>query len=147
MIIKQKFMWHTISLSEKKCRKFASQESTDGSDTFSLPKNIWVMVSNYQQLQTILAISESEYHTQDLKRCEQFSPIVTIVNAATQEPLDCVLLLHGEKPPEVYHRTLFCYIAVKVSYCDAHGSHPHPPYHMKSKPCMQGKLPLIFYFH
>ena len=76
---------------------------------------------------------------------EQFSPTVTIVDSGTQRPLDCVLLLHGEKPPEV--RTLFCYIAVQVSYCDTHGSHPHPPYHMESKPCTQGKLPLIFCLH
>ena len=72
---------------------------------------------------------------------------VTIVDTATQQPLDCVLLLHNEKPPEVKSKALFCYIAVQVSYHDPHGSHPHSPYHMESKPCMQGKLPLIFCFH
>ena len=150
MIITQKFMRHTISLSDKKCRKFESQESTDGSDTFSLPQYIRVMVSNYQPLQTIFAIAESECHTREIKKDEQFSPTVTIVDTATQQPLDCVLLLHDEKPPEVNHRTLFCYIAVQVTvaqYHDAHGSHPYPLYHIESKPCKQSKLPLIFYFH
>ena len=65
MIIKQKFMRHTISLSEKKCRKCESQES---SDIFSLPQNLQVMVSNYQPLQTVFAISESECHTTDKER-------------------------------------------------------------------------------
>ena len=57
------------------------------------------MVSNYQLLQTIFAISESEYHTRDLKRDEQFSPIVTIVDTATQQTLDYlyISLLHGKK--------------------------------------------------
>ena len=105
------------------------------------------MVSNYQPLQTVFAISESEYHTREIKTEEQFSFTVTIVDAATQQPLDCVLLLHGEKPPEVTCRTLFSYIAVQVSYRDAHGFHPYPPYHVESKLCEQGKLPLIFCFH
>ena len=105
------------------------------------------MVSNYQLLQSVFAISETEYHTRQTKKDEQFSPIVTIVDTATKQPLDCVLLLHGEKPSEVTCRTSFCYIAVQVSYCDAHGSHLHPLYHMESKPCKQGKLPLTFCFH
>ena len=105
------------------------------------------MVSNYQPLQTVFAISESNCHTRQTKIDEHFSPTVTIVDTATQQTLDCVLLLHDEKPPEVTSRALFCYIAVKVSYHDAHGSHPHPPYHVESKPCMQGKLPLGFCFH
>jgi len=105
------------------------------------------VVSDYQLLQTTFAISESEYHTKKIKAEEQFSPIVTIADSATRQPLDCVLLLHGEKPPEVSCRTLFCYIAVQVSYCDARGSHPYPLYHVESKPCKQGKLPLIFCFH
>ena len=146
MIIKQKFMRHTISLSEKKCRKFESQESSDGTDIFSLPQYIRVMASNYQLLQRIFAISESECHTQDLKRCERFSPTVTIVDTATQQPLDCVLLLRGEKPPEVSCRTLFCYIAVQVTSVPNYGSYPHPLCHMGSKPCKQGKLPLTFCF-
>ena len=82
---------------------------------------------------------------------EQFSPTVTIVDTATQQPFDCVLLVHGEKPPEVSCRTLFCYIPVAetvVLYYDAHGSYPHRlcKYHMESKPCKQDKLPLIFCF-
>ena len=121
-------------------------------DVFSLPQYIRVMVSNYQPLQTLFAISESEYHTREIKTDEQFSPIVTIVDTATQQPLDCVLLLDGEKPPEVSSRTLkcktlFCYRAVQVAYRDAHGSHPYPQYHVKSKPCKQGKLPLTVCFH
>jgi len=137
---------------------------TDAADTFSLPHNIRVMVSNYQLLQTVYATSESECHTQVLKteeqfspksECctqetktdEQFSPVVTIVNAATRQPLDCVLLLHGEKPPEVNCRTLFCYIAVQVSYHDVDGSHSYHSYHMESKPCKDSKLQLTFYFH
>ena len=100
------------------------------------------MASNYQPLQTILAIPKGECHKQQTMMDEQFSPTVTIVDTGTQRPLDCVLLLHGEKSPEVSCRTLFCYIAVQV-----HGSNPHPPYHMESKPCKQGKLPLIFCFH
>ena len=65
-------------------------------------------------------------------------------------PLDCVLLLHGEKPPEVNCRTLFCYIAVQVAVVPKHDSHnlyPHPLCHMESKPIKQSKLPLIFCFH
>ena len=116
-------------------------------DIFSLPQYIRVVVSDYQPLQTVFAISESEYHTRQIKNDEQFSPTVTIVDTATQQPLDCVLLLDGEKPPEVNYRTLFCYIAVQVAYHDAHGSHPYPQYHVESKPCKQGKLPLIFCFH
>ena len=127
------------------------QESTDAADTFSLPQNILVMVSNYQLLQTIYSISDNEYRSrQEIKTSEQFSPVVTIVHAATKQPLDCVLLLHGQKPPEVSSETLFCYIAIQVThipYYDAHGSNPHPLYHVKSKPCKQGKLPLIFCFH
>ena len=120
---------------------------TNPVDIFSLPQYIRVMVSNYQPLQTLFSISEGEYHTRATKTDEQFCLIATIVDAATQQPLDCVLLLHGEKPPEVTSRVLFCYIAVHVSYHDAHGSHPFPLYHMESKPCKQGKLPLIFCFH
>ena len=105
------------------------------------------MVSDYQLLQTIFAISESEYHTKKVKAEEQFSPTVSIVDTATRQNLDCVLLLHGEKPSEVSSRTLFCYIAAQVSYRDARGSHPYPLYHVESKPCKQGKLPLIFCFH
>ena len=108
------------------------------------------MVSNYQLLHAIFSTSDSECHSQEIKTSEQFSPIVTVVDAATQQPLDCVLLLHGEKPPEVTSRALFCYITVQVtvvSDCNAHGSYPHPLYHMESKPCEQGKLPLTFCFH
>ena len=109
------------------------------------------MVSNYQLLQTIYSISDNEYRSrQEIKTSEQFSPIVTIVDAATKQCLDCVLLLHGQKPPEVSSETLFCYIAIQVThipYYDEHGSYPHPLYHMESKPCKQGKLPLIFCFH
>ena len=72
---------------------------------------------------------------------------MTIVDTAKGQTLDCILLLHGEKPPEVNHRILFCYIAVQVSYRDVHGSHPYPLYHVESKPCKQGRLPLIFCFH
>ena len=104
------------------------------------------MVSNYQPLQTVFAISESECHTQELKTEEQFSPTVSIVDTVTQQPLDCVLLLNGEKLPEVNCRTLFCYLAFQVSYRDARGSHCYPLYHVESKPCKQGKLPLIFCF-
>ena len=139
MIIKQKFIRYAISLADKKYRKHESQGSTDATDTFSLPQYIRVMVSNYQPLQTVFAISESEYHTREIKTEEQFSFTVTIVDAATQQPLDCVLLLHGEKPPEVTCRTLFSYIAVQVSYRDAHGFHPYPPYHVESK--LVSKLP------
>ena len=116
-------------------------------DIFSLPQYIRVMVSNYQLLQIVFAISESEYHTRELRPDEQFSPTVTIVDTATQQTLNCVLLLSGEKPPKVNYRTLFCYIAVQVSYCDVHGSHPYPLYDVESKPCKQGKLPLIFCFY
>ena len=155
----QKFMRYTIylSLSDTKYRKFESQqesrlypgkiqESNDCTDIFSLPQYIRVMVSNFQPLQTVFAIDKGEYHSREIKNDEQFSPTVTIVDTATKQPLDCVLLLHGEKPPEVHHRTLFCYIAVQVSYCEEQGSPPHP-YHMESKPCKQGRLPLIFCFY
>ena len=122
-------------------------EMTDSMEIFFLPQYIRVMVSNYQPQQTIFAIDEGEYHIRMLKIDEQFSLTVTIVDAATRQPLDCVPLLHGEKPPEVTSRTLFCYIAVQVTYRDAHGSHPYPLYHVETKPCIQSKLPLIFHFH
>ena len=106
------------------------------------------MVSNYQPLQMIFAIPKGERPTQQIKADERFSPTVTVVDTATQQPLDCVLLLHGEKPPEVNCRTLFCYIAVQVTvdpyYDDTHDSQL---YQVNSKPCKQGKLPLIFGFY
>ena len=149
------------SLSDKKYRKREGQhqsrlcpereqESTDAPDTFCLPQNIGVMVSNYQPLQTIFAMPKSECHSQEIRPEGQFSPIVAIVDTATQQPLDCVLLLHGEKPPQVSTRTLFCYVAVQVTVVpdyDAHSSYPYPLYHVESKPCKQGKLPLTFCFH
>ena len=142
-------------LTDEKHRKLESQQdskprehkSTDPTDIFNLPQYIRVMVSNYQPLQTIFAIPESNCHTRQTKIDEQFSPTVTIADAGTQQTLDCVLLLHDEKPPEVKSRALFCYIAVQISHHDAHGSHPHPLHHMIRKPCKQGKLPLIFCFH
>ena len=123
------------------------QKLDDSAGIFCLPQYIRVMVSNYQPLQTIFAIPKGIRPTQQIKADEQFSPTVTIVDTATQQPLDCVLLLHGEKPPEVNYKTLFCYITVQVSYRDALGSHPYPLNHVKSKPCKQGKLPLTFCFH
>ena len=152
-------MMYAFFLSDKKYRKLESrqlsklhsgQKLTDSADIFSLPQYIRVVVvSNYQPLQTIFAIPKGERPTQQIKADEQFSPIVTIVDTATQQPLDCVLLLlHGEKPPEVNCRTLFCYIAVQVTvdpyYADTHDSQL---YQVKSKPCKQSKLPLIFCFH
>ena len=71
---------------------------------------------------------------------------MTVVDATTQQTLECVLLLHGERPPEVTCRTLLCYIAVQVAdvpHHDPHGSSLHPLYHVES---IQGKLPLIFHF-
>ena len=149
---------YTISLLDTQYRKLESQqqsslcpekgqEANDCTNPFILPQYIWVMVSSYQPLQTILAIPKGECRSGEIKTEKQFSLIVTIVDTATQQTLDCVLLLHGEKPPEVNHRTLFCYIAVKVSYHDVRGSHPYPLYHVESKPCKQGRLPLIFCFH
>ena len=75
---------------------------TDPVDIFSLPQYIRVMVSNYQPLQTVFAIDKGECHMQQVKNNEQFSPIVTIEDTATQQPLDCVLLLHGEKNLQLY---------------------------------------------
>ena len=127
-----------------------TQESTDSMGTFNPPQCIRVIVSNYQLLQTIFAIAKGECHTRELRPDEQFSPIVTIADAATQQTLDCVLLLHGEKPPEVNYRTLFCYIAVQVTvvpYYGTHNSHPHTLYHMESKLCENSKLQLIFCFY
>jgi len=154
----QKFMRCNNSLSDEKYKKLESQqqcrlysvngqESNDCTDIFSLPQYIRVMVSNYQPLQTVFAIDKKECHMREIRTEEQFSSIVTIVDTATQQTLECVLLLHGEKPPKVNYRTLFCYIAVQVSYCDARGSHPYPLYHVESKPCKQGKLSLTFCFH
>ena len=126
-------MTYALFLSDKKYRKLESQQLsklhsgqklTDSADIFCLPQYIRVMVSDYQPLQTVFAISESEYHTRQIKM--QFSPTVTIVDTATQQPLDCVLLLDGEKLPEVNCRTLFCYLAFQVSYRDARGSHCYP---------------------
>ena len=144
-----------LSLSDKKlesqqqCRLNPANgpESNDYTDIFSLPQYVRVMVSNYQPLQTVFAIDKGECQSEGLKKDEQFSPTVTIVDTATNQPLDCVLLLHGEKPPEVNCRTLFCYIAVQVSYRDVYGSHPYPLYHVESEPCKQGKLSLTCCFH
>ena len=116
-------------------------------DVFSLPEYIRVMVSNYQLLQTTFSIAESECHTRKVRPDEQFSPIVTVVNTATQNILNCILLLCGEKPPEVSCRTLFCYIAVEVTAVPGNDVHPHTLYHMESKSCTQGKLLLMFSFH
>ena len=151
----QEFTRSTISLSDRilesqqQCRLYPEKglESIDCTDVFSLPQYIRVMVSNYQPLQRVFAIDKGEGQSGEIKTEEQFALTVTIVDTATRQPVDCVLLLHGEKPPEVTCRTLFCYIAVQVKYCEEHGSHPHPLYHMESKPCKQGKLPLIFCFH
>ena len=152
-------MSYTTSLSDTKYKKLEIQqqsrlypekglESNDCTNVFSLYQYIQVMVLNYQPLQTVFAVDKGEYESREMKTEEQFSPIVTIVDTATQQTLNCVLLLlHGEKPPEVSCRTLFCYIAVQVSYCDAHGSNPHSLFHMESKPYKQSKLPLIFCFH
>ena len=133
--------YHSILCPEK------GQKSTDSMRTFSLPQYIRIIVSNYQVLQTIFAIAKSECHTREIRPDEQFSPIVTIVDTTTQQPLDCVLLLHGDKPPEVTYTTLFCYIAVEVTVVPYYDTHPHPPYHMESKPCKNSKLQLIFCFH
>ena len=138
---------NTFSLSQSRLCPERGQEANDCTDAFSLPQYIRVMVSNYQPLQTIFAIAKGECQSEEIRPDEQFSPTVTIVDTATQQTLDCVLLLHGEKPPEVTYRTLFCHIAVQVSYCDAHGSPPYPLYHVESKPCKQSKLPLTFCFH
>ena len=138
---------------DKSRRKLESQQhssqferrhgSNVSRDILSLPQNLQVIVSNYQLLQKIFAISENTLET---RPDEQFSPIVTIADAVTQQPLDCVLLLlHGEKPPEVNCRILFCYIAVQVTNFGAHGLSFYPPYHMESKPCNQNKLPLTFF--
>ena len=151
-------MRYDTSLSDMKYRKLESQqqcrlypekglESNDYIDVFSLPQYIRVMVSNYQPLQTVFAIDKGECQSGEIKTEEQFSPIVSIVDTATRQTLDCILLLHGEKPPKVNYRTLFCHVTVQVSYRDAHGSHHHPLYHVKSKPCKQSKLPLMFCFH
>ena len=153
VVIRKYWVTHGV----KKCWKLESpcsrlqpekgQEQTNQMGIFNLPCDIQVMISNYRPLQTIFAIAKCECCTQKIKKEEQFSPTVTIVDAVTKQPLDCVLLLRGEKPPEVSCRTLFCYIAVQVSQYDAFGSHLYLPYHMGSKPCKQGKLPLIFCFY
>ena len=159
-----------ISLLDKRYKKLENQQqsslhqderrdATDSTNIFSLPQYIRVKVSNYQLLQTIFAIPEDEClrqeikaddNRQQIKKDEQFSPTVAVVDTATQQTLDCVLLLDGEKPPEVSSWTLFCYIAVQVTvvpYYDTQYSYSHPLYHIESKPCKQSKLPLIFCFH
>ena len=77
------------------------QEITDADNTFSLPQKIRVIVSNCQleNLHKILAIFDSEYLYHKIQKDEQFSPTVTVVDTKTQQALDCVLLLHGEKLP------------------------------------------------
>ena len=82
-------------------QKSKAHETTDSMESFCLPQYIRVMVSNYQPLQTLFAIDEGECLTQSIKTDEHFSPTLTIVDPVTQQTLDCVLLLHGEKPPEV----------------------------------------------
>ena len=135
------------SLHQSRLRPDKVQESTDPVDIFSLPQYLRVMVSNYQPLQTIFAITEDECHTQQINNNEQFFPTVTIVDTSTQQPLDCVLLLHSDKPPEVNCRTLFCYIAVQITVDPYYCTHDSQLYQVKSKPCKQGKLPLIFCFY
>ena len=156
LVINKSWVTQRSMPEDKSCKKLERQlhlgefqrrqRSNDiGRYIFSLPQNLRVMVSNCQPLQTIFAVSEGEFHTQQMKTDEKFSPIVTIVDAATQQTLDCVLLLYGEKPPVIKCRTLFCYI--QVSCCDKHHFYHHPPYHMESKPCKQGELQLTFCFH
>ena len=139
----EKKHWKLEQLQHSRLCPEKGQESTDPMDSFSLPQCICVMVSNYQLLQAIFAMPKGECHVREIRPDEPFSPIVTIVDAGTQQPLDCVLLLHGEKPPEVTCRTLFCYIAVQVTdvphYNDEHGSYPYPLYHMESKLCKQAR--------
>ena len=161
VVIQKSWVTQSLSNTDKKDRKLEQlqhsrlspekgRESTDLKDVFSLPQCIQVMVSNYQLLQAIFAIPKGECHTRELRPDEQFSPIVTIADAGTQQTLECVLLLHGEKLPEVSCRTLLCYIAVEVTdvpHYNEHVSYPHSLYHMESKPCKQSKLPLIFCFH
>ena len=121
------------------------QKLTDSTNIFSLPQYIRVMVSNYQHLQTVFAIHKENCHTREIRPDEQFSPIVTIADAATRQPLDCVPLLHGEKTPEVTCRTLFCYIAVQVTDVPyQYDAHSHLLYQVKSK---QNKLLLSFCFY
>ena len=57
------------------------------------------MVSNYHYLQRIFTIPKDECHKPQIKKDEQFSPIVTIVDTATQQTLDYlyISLLHGKK--------------------------------------------------
>ena len=63
----------------------------------------------------------------------------------------CYMMRNFQKSlPKVTSRTLICYIAVQDTVAlnhDAHNPYPHPPYHMESKPCKQGKLTLTFTFH
>ena len=122
----------------------------DPMHVISLPQYICVMVLNYDPLQTIFAIPKGECQIQERRPDEQFSPIVTIVDAATKQTLNCVLLLQGEKPPDVSCWTLFCYIAVQVTVVPFYTTHdflPCPPYHTKRKTCKEGQLQLIFCFH
>ena len=100
----------------------------------NLPQYIQIMVSNYQPLQTTFAISKGDFYTQQIKMDEQFSPIATIVDDVTKQPLDCVLLLHDEKPPEVSFRTLFCYIAVQITVVPYYDTHPHSSLPLSSLP-------------
>ena len=123
------------------------EELNDYTYVSSVPQHIRVMVSNYERFQKIVAIAKGECLSGEIKTEEQFSPIVTIVDTATQQPLDYVLPLHGGKPPEVSCRMLFCYITVQVTFLKEDSSCPHPLYHMESKPCTQGRLPLVFCFH
>jgi len=84
------------------------------------------MVSNYHHLQRIFTIPKDECHTRQIKKEEQFSPIVTIVDTATRETLDYIyILLHGERPPEMSCKALFCYIEVQL-YDGTLAPLPHP---------------------
>ena len=42
---------------------------------------------------------KAQCHTRGIKVYEQCKSIVTIMDTATQPPLDCALLLHGGKLP------------------------------------------------
>ena len=44
---------------------------------------------------------KAQCHTRGIKVYEQCKSIVTIMDTATQPPLDCALLLHGGKLPEL----------------------------------------------
>ena len=90
----------------------------------------------------VKAISETECYTQQINNDEQFSPTLTVVDAATQQTLDYCCMLKNLQKYAPGH-ALFCYTTVQVKVsepnttCVVCGNYICPPVAMS---CLLSKL-------